>query len=161
MLFYRILIQQLYLQVCNIGKNLKDEMSRSQASNHLHPQQGSSFLQTIESHLEIFTKKQTIIIEKWSKAEARSRELQKQADNAAKLQDELAEILEETEKLKNQLTLFDPSLTCVQSNQEQIIERKVLTSKLEKLKKNVGDSQQLEKLTSVITDLQVTSNNFH
>ena len=136
-------------------------MSRSQASNHLHPQQSSSFLQTIESHLEIFTKKQTIIIEKWSRAEARSRELQKQADNAAKLQDELAEILEETKKLKNQLTLFDPSLTCVQSNQEQIIERKVLTSKLEKLKKNVGDSQQLEKLTSVITDLQVNSFECH
>ena len=61
----RILIQQLYLQVCNIGKNLREAMT-SPHSNKLYEK---DFMRTVETHLETFTRRQTTIIEKWSKVE--------------------------------------------------------------------------------------------
>ena len=61
----RILIQQLYLQVCSIGKNLR-EANTSPHSNKLYEK---DFMRTVETHLETFTRRQTTIIEKWSKVE--------------------------------------------------------------------------------------------
>ena len=83
----RILIQQLYLQVCSIGKNLKEAMT-SHHSNKLYEK---DFMQIVETHLETFTRRQTIIIEKWSKVETACQQqireeqtlnsLEKDADN--------------------------------------------------------------------------------
>ena len=65
----RIRIQQLYLQVCSIGKNLREAMS-SQHSENLYDK---DFMRTVETHLETFTRRQTVIIEKWIKIETNFR----------------------------------------------------------------------------------------
>ena len=61
----RIRIQQLYLQVCSFGQNLREAMS-SKHSKNLYDKE---FMGTVETHLETFTRRQTVIIEKWSKIE--------------------------------------------------------------------------------------------
>ena len=61
----RILIQQLYLQVCSIGKNLREAMT----SAHSDLLFEKNLMDTVETHLETFTRRQTVIIEKWSKVE--------------------------------------------------------------------------------------------
>ena len=66
MFVFRALIQQLYLQVCNIGKNLRDDMNSKQQEHYILPF-NQDFVKIVEKHLETFTKKQTVIIEKWSK----------------------------------------------------------------------------------------------
>ena len=76
----RILIQQLYLQVCNIGKNLRDYISNKQTDNKYEDKVTS----IIETHLETFTMRQTVVIEKWNKIETIYREQKQGEENIEK-----------------------------------------------------------------------------
>ena len=136
----RVLIQQLYLQVCNIGKNLKDEMNNQQI------QGSNSFIKTVETHLETFTKRQTIIIEKWSKAELKTREREREEEQAKYKILELNELQKEFSALENKMVLFNEDMTSVHSNTDLVIARKMLLAKLNK-QVNTPQKENLSKMT--------------
>ena len=77
----RILIQQLYLQVCSIGKNLREAMT----SAHSDLLFENNLMDTIETHLETFTRRQTVIIEKWSKVETICQQHVREEQNLKKI----------------------------------------------------------------------------
>ena len=141
---FRILIQQLYLQVCNIGKNLKEEMSNQQMNdmNAIN----KNFIHTIETHLEMFTKKQTVIIEKWSRAEAKTKEELKEKEKLRLCQQEIQKLLnDDKNRIAKSHSLFDENVSCVNSNQNFMMESKILVSNLKRL--ICEGNSYLEKLT--------------
>ena len=77
----RILIQQLYLQVCSIGKNLREAMT----SAHSDLLFEKNLMDTVETHLETFTRRQTVIIEKWSKVETTWQQHVREEQNLKKI----------------------------------------------------------------------------
>ena len=95
----RILIQQLYLQVCSIAKNLREAIS-SQHSEKLYDKE---FMGTVETHLETFTRRQTVIIEKWSKIETISQEKKRGEQNFRKYEEEAKTIISQADSLTNEM----------------------------------------------------------
>ena len=65
---------QLYLRVCNIGQELKADMSRQEGGAGAGLR--SRLVQTVNTKLELVTNSQSRVIEQWSKQESRAREEQ-------------------------------------------------------------------------------------
>ena len=119
-MIFRILIQQLYLQVCNIGKNLKEEMNQNQ--NESVRTFNQDFMRTVETQLEIFTKKQTTIIERWNKAENRSKEERKNREYLEGFKDDAEKLMKHSEEIsKEGYSLFKPNSLEVNIDQEQLV----------------------------------------
>ena len=95
----RILIQQLYLQVCSIAKNLREAMS-SQHSENLYEK---DFMSTVETHLETFTRRQTVIIEKWSQIETTFRGQKKGEENLKMFEQDANKIISQATSLTNEM----------------------------------------------------------
>ena len=88
----------------------------------------------VETHLERFTRKQTVIIEKWNKAEARNKEEMKGRDDWSHCNQEIDKQLNLVKNRKNQqYSLLDSNLAFLNSNQSQIIDTKIIISKFERL----------------------------
>ena len=96
-----------------------------------------NFIKTIETHLEMFTKKQTIIIEKWSKAEAKTKDEMKGKEAWELCQKEIQRLLnDERNRIVKNHSLFDENVSYVNSNSNFIMESKILFSNL---KKHISD----------------------
>ena len=61
------------------------------------------FMSTVETHLETFTRRQTIIIEKWIKIETTCREQKRGVQNLRKFEEEANKLILKAESLTNEM----------------------------------------------------------
>ena len=126
----RILIQQLYLQVCSIGKNLREVMGK-QNSNLLYEK---DFMRTVETHLETFTKRQTVIIEKWSKLETKCQHQKQGEQNFIHFKEDANKIILQTETLMREMyPIVGAEEKIKEEREDQMGKAKQLESKLNNL----------------------------
>ena len=126
----RILIQQLYLQVCSIQKNLREVMGK-QNSNILYEK---DFMRTVETHLETFTKRQTVIIEKWSKIEAKCQQQKQGEQNFIHFKEDANKIILQTETLMREMyPIVGADEKIKEGREDQLGKAKQLESKLNNL----------------------------
>ena len=126
----RILIQQLYLQVCNIGKNLREDMS----NHHSDMLYENEFTCTIETHLETFTRRQTVIIEKWSKIETICREQKKGEENWGKCKQDADKILSLAKSLdEGMYPVLGADAVPLEGRQDQLTRAKLMLARIDHL----------------------------
>ena len=131
-------------------------MSQLQNNKLLVPLE-RDFIRTVETNMEKFTKMQTIIIEKWSKAEAKSKEEKKSNETYQQIKKEIEEI-PYPEKTILKIELFDRGYHCTISKHPSIDETKdhiqILKKHMNHLKlvgQNLGvsEKEEVEKLLSL------------
>ena len=116
----RALIQQLYLQVCNIGRNLKEEMNQQQTESV--NTFTKNLMRTVETQLEIFTKKQTTIIERWNRAEAKSKEQKKNEEYFSVFKEDAEKLIKQSGEMSSQnYSLFQPGSRVVAVDQDLVV----------------------------------------
>ena len=116
----RALIQQLYLQVCNIGRNLKEEMNQQQTESV--NTFTKNLMRTVETQLEIFTKKQTTIIERWNRAEAKSKEQKKNEEYFSVFKEDAEKLIKQSGEISSQnYSLFQPGSRVVAVDQDLVV----------------------------------------
>ena len=126
------MIQQLYLQVCNIGKNLKEEMNQDQ--NVSLQSFNRSLMRTVETQLEIFTNKQTTIIERWNRAEARSKEERKNKDFLEGFKKDVETLITNSDEISQmKYSLFKPNGRVVNVDQELVVRTNLTLTRIETL----------------------------
>ena len=126
------MIQQLYLQVCNIGKNLKEEMNQDQ--NVSLQSFNRSLMRTVETQLEIFTNKQTTIIERWNRAEARSKEERKNKDFLEGFKKDVETLITNSDEISQmKYSLFKPNSRVVDVDQELVVRTNLTLTRIETL----------------------------
>ena len=126
----RILIQQLYLQVCSIAKNLREAMS----SKHSKKLYQKDFMSTVETHLETFTRRQTIIIEKGIRIETTCREQKRGLQNFRKLEEEANKIIVQAESLPSEMyPVIGSDANIIDERKDQLTKVKHVLAKLENL----------------------------
>ena len=132
----RVLIQQLYLQVCNIGKNLKEEMNQQQTESL--QTFTKNFMRTVETQLEIFTKKQTTIIERWNKAEAKSKEQKKNEEYFEVFKEDAEKLIKQSDELAGQkYSLFQPNTRVLAVDQELVVKTNISLTRITQLLEEV------------------------
>ena len=130
------MIQQLYLQVCNIGKNLKEEMS--QEKDESLRAFNKNLLKTVESQIEMFTSKQTTIIERWSRAEARSREDKKNKEYLDGFKRDVDILIGHSEDIfKEKYRLLRPNTREVEVEQELVVRTNITITRISQLMEEV------------------------
>ena len=166
-MFLRILIQQLYLQVCNIGKSLKDEIDKEQGEQMMNFK--NNCITIVESNLEIFTKKQTVIIEKWIKVDSKRKADLKDREAWTSSKKELEKLFVEIKEMKDgNIILFDKNISYINLDQSRIMNSRLMISKLKKLtednmskKDTLSADQRMEfdrlqeKAKNILEDLKV------
>lgn len=132
---FRVLIQQLYLQVCNIGNDVKNEVNKNHGNQHMNL---SNYVTTVEIKLEKFTKRQTVLIEKWRKVEDKIREEVKDRETWNSQKKELYELLSEIkERKQHQIIIFDENISSIKLDQNEITESRLKISRMKKLTENI------------------------
>ena len=134
----RALIQQLYLQVCNIGRNLKEEMNQQQTESV--NTFTKNLMRTVETQLEIFTKKQTTIIERWNRAEAKSKEQKKNEEYFSVFKEDAEKLIKQSGEISSQnYSLFQPGSRVVAVDQDLVVRTNItittITHLLEEVEK--------------------------
>lgn len=135
----RVLIQQLYLQVCNIGNDVKNEVNKSHGDQKMNL---TNYVNTVEIKLEKFTKRQTVLIEKWRKVDDKIREEVKERETWNVSKKELHELLGEIKERKpRHIVIFDENLSSVKLDQNEINESRIKISRMKKLTENIMSSR--------------------
>lgn len=130
----RALIQQLYLQVCNIGNDVKSEVNKSQGDLLTHL---TRYVTTVETKLETFTRRQTVLIEKWRKVDDKIREEVKDRETWNSFMKELQELIAEIKGRKQrQIIIFDENFSSIKLDQIEITQTRLLISRMKKLTEN-------------------------
>ena len=142
---FRVLIQQLYLQVCNIGNDVKSEVNKN---NGNHQMNLINYVTTVEIKLEKFTKRQTVLIEKWRKVEDKIREEVKDRETWNSQKKELYELLSEIkERKQHPIIIFDENMSSIKLDQNEITESRLKISRMKKLTENI-----MSKMDALSTD---------
>lgn len=142
---FRVLIQQLYLQVCNIGNDVKNEVNKN---NGNHQMNLTNYVTTVEIKLEKFTKRQTVLIEKWRKVEDKIREEVKDRETWNSQKKELYELLSEIkERKQHPIIIFDENISSIKLDQNEITESRLKISRMKKLTENI-----MSKMDALSTD---------
>lgn len=132
----RVLIQQLYLQVCNIGNDVKNEVNKSHGDQKMNL---TNYVNTVEIKLEKFTKRQTVLIEKWRKVDDKIREEVKERETWNASKKELHELLGEIKERKpRHIVIFDENLSSVKLDQNEINKSRIKISRMKKLTENMS-----------------------
>ena len=120
------------MQVCNIGKNLKEEMNQDQ--NVSLQSFNRSLMRTVETQLEIFTNKQTTIIERWNRAEARSKEERKNKDFLEGFKKDVETLITNSDEISQmKYSLFKPNSRVVDVDQELVVRTNLTLTRIETL----------------------------
>ena len=120
------------MQVCNIGKNLKEEMNQDQ--NVSLQSFNRSLMRTVETQLEIFTNKQTTIIERWNRAEARSKEERKNKDFLEGFKKDVETLITNSDEISQmKYSLFKPNGRVVNVDQELVVRTNLTLTRIETL----------------------------
>ena len=132
----RALIQQLYLQVCNIGRNLKEEMNQQQTESV--NTFTKNLMRTVETQLEIFTKKQTTIIERWNRAEAKSKEQKKNEEYFSVFKEDAEKLIKQSGEISSQnYSLFQPGSRVVAVDQDLVVRTNITITSITHLMEEV------------------------
>ena len=132
----RALIQQLYLQVCNIGRNLKEEMNQQQTESV--NTFTKNLMRTVETQLEIFTKKQTTIIERWNRAEAKSKEQKKNEEYFSVFKEDAEKLIKQSGEISSQnYSLFQPGSRVVAVDQDLVVRTNITITSITHLLEEV------------------------
>ena len=130
----RALIQQLYLQVCNIGNDVKSEVNKSQGDQLMNL---THYVTTVETKLDTFTRRQTVLIEKWRKVDDKIREEVKDREIWNSFKNELQELIAEIkERKQRQIIIFDENISSIKLDQIEINQTRLLISRMKKLTEN-------------------------
>ena len=98
-----------------------------------------NFMRTVETQLEIFTKKQTTIIERWNKAEAKSKEQKKNEECFEIFKSEAEKLLELSGCLAQQnYSLFQPNSRVVALEQELVVRTNIALTRISQLLEEVN-----------------------
>ena len=120
------------MQVCNIGKNIKEEMNQDQ--NVSLQSFNRSLMRTVETQLEIFTNKQTTIIERWNRAEARSKEERKNKDFLEGFKKDVETLITNSDEISQmKYSLFKPNSRVVDVDQELVVRTNLTLTRIETL----------------------------
>lgn len=98
-------------------------------------------MRTVETQLEIFTKKQTTIIERWNKAEAQSKEQKKNEERFEVFKEDAEKLIKQSGELAGQkYSLFQPNTRVLAVDQELVVKTNIsltrITQLLEEVSKN-------------------------
>ena len=100
-----------------------------------------NLLRTVETQLEIFTKKQTTIIERWNKAEAKSKEQKKNEEYFEVFKEEAEKLMGLSGELSCQnYSLFQPASRVVAVDQDLVVRTNITLTRLSQLMEEVENS---------------------
>lgn len=133
------------MQVCNIGNDVKNEVNKN---NGNHQMNLTNYVTTVEIKLEKFTKRQTVLIEKWRKVEDKIREEVKDRETWNSQKKELYELLSEIkERKQHPIIIFDENISSIKLDQNEITESRLKISRMKKLTENI-----MSKMDALSTD---------
>ena len=79
-------------------------------------------MRTVETQLEIFTKKQTTIIERWNRAEAKSKEQKKNEEYFSVFKEDAEKLIKQSGEISSQnYSLFQPGSRVVAVDQDLVV----------------------------------------
>ena len=108
----------------------------------------TNYVTTVEIKLEKFTKRQTVLIEKWRKVEDKIREEVKDRETWNSQKKELYELLSEIkERKQHPITIFDENISSIKLDQNEITESRLKISRMKKLTENI-----MSKMDALSTD---------
>ena len=122
------------MQVCNIGKDVKSEVNKNQGDQLMNL---THYITTVETKLETFTRRQTILIEKWRKVDEKIREEVKDRETWNSFKNELQELISEIKERKQRnIIIFDENISSIKLDQIEITQTRLLISRMKKLTEN-------------------------
>ena len=93
-----------------------------------------SLMRTVETQLEIFTNKQTTIIERWNRAEARSKEERKNKDFLEGFKKDVETLITNSDEISQmKYSLFKPNSRVVDVDQELVVRTNLTLTRIETL----------------------------
>lgn len=108
----------------------------------------TNYVTTVEIKLEKFTKRQTVLIEKWRKVEDKIREEVKDRETWNSQKKELYELLSEIkERKQHPIIIFDENISSIKLDQNEITESRLKISRMKKLTENI-----MSKMDALSTD---------
>ena len=91
-------------------------------------------MRTVETQLEIFTNKQTNIIERWNRAEARSKEERKNKDFLEGFKKDVETLITNSDEIAQmKYSLFKPNSRVVDVDQELVVRTNLTLTRIETL----------------------------
>ena len=113
-----------------------------------HQMNLTNYVTTVEIKLEKFTKRQTVLIEKWRKVEDKIREEVKDRETWNSQKKELYELLSEIkERKQHPIIIFDENISSIKLDQNEITESRLKISRMKKLTENI-----MSKMDALSTD---------
>ena len=98
-------------------------------------------MRTVETQLEIFTKKQTTIIERWNKAEAQSKEQKKNEERFEVFKEDAEKLIKQSDELAGQkYSLFQPNTRVLAVDQELVVKTNISLTRITQLLEEVSKS---------------------
>ena len=95
------------------------------------------YVTTVETKLDTFTRRQTVLIEKWRKVDDKIREEVKDREIWNSFKNELQELIAEIkERKQRQIIIFDENISSIKLDQIEINQTRLLISRMKKLTEN-------------------------